>query len=150
MTTTGAASQSDSGAAGGNHPWIRTYPEGVRWDMPLAAEPLYHLLDDAAARSPTRPCTSFLGKTLTYAEIRRLSDFAAAGLQRLGVRRGTKVGLFLPNSPTFIVYYFAILKAGGVVVNYNPLYTLEELTFQVKDSETELMVTLDHNPHGTL
>ena len=49
----------------------------------------------------------------------------------------------MPNCPTFIVYYFATLKAGGTVVNYNPLYTLEELTFQVKDSETELMVTLD-------
>ena len=70
-------------------------------------------------------------------------DRAAAGLQKLGVKKGTKVGLFMPNCPTFIVYYFATLKAGGTVVNYNPLYTLEELTFQVKDSETELMVTLD-------
>ncbi len=70
-------------------------------------------------------------------------DRAAAGLQKLGVKKGTKVGLFLPNCPTFIIYYFATLKAGGTVVNYNPLYTLEELTFQVKDSETELMVTLD-------
>src|SRR5207247_1077363 len=59
------------------------------------------------------------------------------------VKKGTKVGLFMPNCPTFIVYYFATLKAGGTVVNYNPLYTLEELSFQVKDSETELMVTLD-------
>ena len=64
-------------------------------------------------------------------------------MQKLGVKKGTKVGLFMPNCPTFIVYYFATLKAGGTVVNYNPLYTLEELTFQVKDSETELMVTLD-------
>jgi len=61
----------------------------------------------------------------------------------MGVAKGTKVGLFLPNCPTFIVYYFAILKAGGTVVNFNPLYTVEELTFQVKDSDTHLMVTLD-------
>ncbi len=111
--------------------------------MPLTPAPLYKLLDDAAASFPSRPCTNFLGKTLTYREISGLVDKAAAGLQKIGVKRGTKVGLFLPNSPTFIVYYFAVLKAGGVVVNYNPLYTLEELTFQVKDSETELMVTLD-------
>src|SRR5262249_1183397 len=65
------------------------------------------------------------------------------GLQALGVKKGTKVGLLMPNCPTFIVYYFATLKAGGTVVNYNPLYTIEELTFQVKDSETALMVTLD-------
>src|SRR5262245_34856336 len=70
-------------------------------------------------------------------------DRAAAGLQKLGVKKGSKVGLFMPNCPTFIIYYFGTLKAGGTVVNYNPLYTLEELTFQVKDSETELMVTLD-------
>ncbi len=67
----------------------------------------------------------------------------AAGLQQIGVNKGTKVGLFLPNTPTFIVYYYAILKAGGTVVNFNPLYTLEELTFQVKDSETEIMITHD-------
>ena len=68
---------------------------------------------------------------------------ATLGLQRLGVRKGTKVGLFLPNSPTFIVFFFAVLKAGGTVVNFNPLYTVAELTHQVKDSDTELMVTLD-------
>ena len=70
-------------------------------------------------------------------------DRTAAGLQKLGVKRGTKVGLFMPNCPTFIIYYFATLKAGGTIVNYNPLYTPDELAFQVKDSETELMVTLD-------
>ena len=73
----------------------------------------------------------------------RLVDRAAAGLAAIGVTKGTKVGLFLPNSPTFILFYYATLKAGGTVVNYNPLYTLEELTFQVKDSETDIMVTLD-------
>ena len=54
-----------------------------------------------------------------------------------------KLGFFMPNCPTFIIYYFATLKAGGTIVNYNPLYTPDELAFQVKDSETELMVTLD-------
>jgi len=138
MTTTGA-----TGATAAPHVWIKSYPAAVDWHMPLAPAPLYKLLDDAAATFPERPCTNFLGKTLTYREISRLVDKAAAGLQKIGVKRGTKVGLFLPNSPTFIIYYFAVLKAGGVVVNYNPLYTLEELTFQVNDSETELMVTLD-------
>ncbi|MEL7050066.1 MAG: AMP-binding protein, partial [Pseudomonadota bacterium] len=61
----------------------------------------------------------------------------------LGVEKGTKVGLFLPNSPTFIIYYYAVLRIGGIVVNYNPLYTIDELTFQVSDSDTEIMVTLD-------
>ena len=126
-----------------DYAWIKSYPAGVDWHMDLEAAPLFDLMDEAAARSADLPCTTFLGRTLTYGEIGALVDRAAAGLQQLGVIKGTKVGLLLPNSPTFVVYYFAILKAGGVVVNFNPLYSLEELSFQVKDSETELMVTLD-------
>ena len=123
--------------------WLTRYPKAVDWHRQFTPAPLYELLDAAAAKYGSRPCTNFLGKVLTYREIARMVDRAAAGLQKLGVKKGTKVGLFMPNCPTFIVYYFATLKAGGTVVNYNPLYTLEELTFQVKDSETELMVTLD-------
>ena len=127
----------------GTYQWLNRYPKGVDWHQKIAPAPLYQLLDDAVAKYASRPCTNFLGKVLTYGEVGRMVDRAAAGLQKLGVKKGTKVGLFMPNCPTFIVYYFATLKAGGTVVNYNPLYTLEELTFQVKDSETELMVTLD-------
>ena len=127
----------------GSYQWLNHYPKGVDWHQKFAPAPLYQLLDDAVASYGPRPCTNFLGKILTYGEIGRMVDCAAAGLQKLGVKKGTKVGLMMPNCPTFIVYYFATLKAGGTVVNYNPLYTLEELTFQVKDSETELMVTLD-------
>ena len=127
----------------GTYQWLTRYPKGVDWHQKITPAPLYQLLDDAVAKFGSRPCTNFLGKVLTYREIGAMVDRAAAGLQKLGVKKGTKVGLFMPNCPTFIVYYFATLKAGGTVVNYNPLYTLEELTFQVKDSETELMVTLD-------
>jgi long-chain acyl-CoA synthetase len=123
--------------------WLTRYPKGIDWHQQLTPAPLYELLDEAAVRYGTRPCTNFLGKVLTYREIARMVDRAAAGLQKLGVAKGTKVGLFMPNCPTFIVYYFATLKVGGTVVNYNPLYTVEELSFQVRDSETELMVTLD-------
>jgi long-chain acyl-CoA synthetase len=124
-------------------PWLSQYPTGVDWHMQLSVAPLFALLDDAAARHGQLTCTHFLGKTLSYAEIADLVERTAAGLQRLGVKKGTKVGLFLPNSPTFIVYFFAILKAGGTVVNYNPLYTVRELADQVRDSDTEMMVTLD-------
>jgi long-chain acyl-CoA synthetase len=115
----------------------------VNWHETFKPTPLYGLLDAAVAKYGSRPATNFLGKTLTYKEIAAATDRAAAGLQKLGVKKGTKVGLFMPNCPTFIIYYFATLKAGGTVVNYNPLYTLDELTFQVRDSETEIMVTLD-------
>lgn len=125
------------------HRWLIAYPRKVDWHTRFVAAPLYSLLEAAASRYPRNVCTNFLGKTLTYGEIGRMVDRVAAGLQRLGVTKGSKVGLFLPNSPTFIVYYFAVLKAGGTVVNYNPLYTVEELAVQVKDSGTEIMVTLD-------
>jgi len=125
------------------HPWLRHYPTGVDFYQAFAPAPLALLLDQAVARHGARPCSNFLGKQLTYADIGRLVDKTAVGLQALGVRKGTHVGLLLPNSPTFIVYFYAVLKLGGVVVNYNPLYTVDELSFQVTDSDTELMVTLD-------
>jgi long-chain acyl-CoA synthetase len=125
------------------YPWVTKYPRGIDWHQSFTPQPLYTLLDQAVAKHGSKPCTHFLGKVSSYAEIGKLVDRVAAGLQKLGVTKGTKVGLILPNSPTYIVYYFAILKAGGTVVNYNPLYTLEELAFQVNDSETELMITLD-------
>jgi long-chain acyl-CoA synthetase len=125
------------------YPWLNRYPKTVDWHRPFKPQPVYALLDAAVARHGERPCTSFYGKTLTYREVGDLVERAAAGLQTLGVTKGTKVGLLMPNCPTFIVYYFAVLKAGGTVVNCNPLYSLEELTYQVRDSETELMVTLD-------
>jgi long-chain acyl-CoA synthetase len=140
---TSALQAADTVVRNGSYPWLTRYPKDVDWHQTFTATPLYSLLDSAVAKYGSRPATNFLGKSLTYNEIARATDRAAAGLQKLGVKRGTKVGLFLPNCPTFIIYYYAILKAGGTVVNYNPLYTLDELTFQIKDSETELMVTLD-------
>ncbi len=138
MSTMGEMSPADR-----PQPWLCSYPTGVDWHQTYPPRPLFALLDDASAAYGARPCTSFEGRTLTYAEISALVNEAAAGLQRLGVTKGTKVGLFLPNSPTFIVYYYAVLKAGGTVVNFNPLYTIEELSFQIKDSDTSLMITLD-------
>jgi long-chain acyl-CoA synthetase len=140
MTDAGAGT---AVAADRDYLWLGSYPKGVDWHQRFDAQPLYRLIDAAGARWGGRPATNFLGKIATYGEISQSVDKVAAGLQSIGVGKGTKVGLFLPNSPTFIIYYFAILKAGGTVVNYNPLYTHDELAFQVRDSETELMVTLD-------
>ncbi len=142
MATRGLRNGPDAAAAP-PMPWLARYPRAVDWNMALNVAPLYSLLDDAVARHGPLPCSVFLGKTLTYAQIGRLVDQAAAGLQRAGVKKGTKVGLLLPNTPTFIVYFFAVLKAGGTVVNFNPLYTVSELAGQIKDSDTELMITLD-------
>src|SRR5512137_1875393 len=86
------------------HAWLRRYPSNVDWFGEVDDGPVFGLLDQAARRHPNRPCTNFFGRLTTYEEIARLVDQAAAGLQALGVAKGTKIGLFLPNSPTFIIY----------------------------------------------
>ena len=159
MTTTEAASgqsaaiaqmTAEIAAAGGNetghtggYPWLANYPDGISWQMDLTPEPMHALVARAARLFPNNAALTFLGRTTTYAQLAAEIDRVAAGLQIAGVTKGTKVGLFLPNTPTFVVFYYAILKAGGTVVNFNPLYTIEELTFQVRDSETRFMVTHD-------
>ena len=124
------------------HPWLSKYPNHVRWDAEIPERPLYALLDDSVFKFPTNESMDFLGKTYTYSELGDMVTHAAAGFQELGVGKGVKVGLFLPNCPQFIVSYFGILKAGGTVVNYSPLYSEEELLHQIEDSETDVMVTL--------
>ena len=143
MTDFAAASTNDAGSSQQGLPWFKAYPKDVDWHRLYKGKPLYELLDQAVARFPAHVCTYFLGRTMTYAEIGQAVNHAAAGLQKLGVGKGVKVGLFLPNSPTFIVAYYAVLKAGGTVVNYNPLYSIPELEHQVRDSGTSLMITLD-------
>jgi long-chain acyl-CoA synthetase len=101
------------------------------------------MLDEAVAAFGGRPCTYFMGKRLSFAEIGALADRAAKGLRTLGVGEGVKVGLLMPNTPTFVIFYFGVLKAGGTVVNFNPLYSLDEIEFQIRDSDTKIMVTLD-------
>ena len=133
------------GPSGGQqrHPWSDHYPASVDWNMVIPPEPLGILLDRAVRDYPSNIATKFKGSTLTYEQLSAEVARVAAGLQSIGVVKGTKVGLFLPNTPTFIIYYFAVLRAGGTVVNFNPLYTLDELTFQIKDSQTEILVTHD-------
>ncbi len=133
----------ESHGAGVPYPWLRSYPEGIDWFRKFTPAPLPSLLDNAVARFGGRPATGFFGQTMTYAGLAHQVNRTAKGLQALGVKKGTHVGLLFPNCPAYIVYYYAILKAGGTVVNFNPLYSIPELTYQAKDSETEIMVTLD-------
>lgn len=125
------------------HPWLAHYPEGIAWDQPIAVTPLAELFEEAARRYADRPCLDFLGRRYRYAEVLGLVNRAAKGFAAMGVKPGVRVGLCLPNTPTYVIAYFAILKAGGTVVNYNPLYVERELEHQIEDSGTEIMVTLD-------
>lgn len=123
--------------------WTLGYPPDVDWNAPISVKPMTALLEDAAARFAERPFLDFMGKRSTYAEVARMVDRAARGFQSIGVGKGVRVGLFLPNTPYYVICYFAILKAGGTVVNFNPLYAERELHHQITDSGVELMVTLD-------
>jgi len=126
-----------------DHPWIKSYPAGVRWDVELPAHPVQDIIDASAAQWPALPAIDFMGRKLSYRELAQLTDRAAAGFQRLGVKPGVHVGLYLPNTPHYIVAFFGVLKAGGVVVNYSPLDAEKVLEHKVEDSRTEIMVTLD-------
>jgi long-chain acyl-CoA synthetase len=112
-------------------------------DKSLEALAIPSLLERSVAALADRPAMSFEGRRWTYAELGSLVDRAVAGLQRLGLRRGDRVGLCLPNTPYFVILYYAALKAGLVVVNYNPLYVPRELRQQIQDSGTATMVVAD-------
>jgi long-chain acyl-CoA synthetase len=114
-------------------------------DLGIEPGPVQAALDEAVARFGPRPAVDFLGRRWSFAEIGALVDRATRGFQALGVRRGVRVGLCLPNTPYSVVCYFAVLKAGGTVVNFNPLYVERELKHQVVDSGTTIMVTVDLN-----
>ena len=126
-----------------NHPWDKAYPAGVDYNAALPVMPLGALFTAAANRYTQHPAFDFLGRKYTYAQLKSLIDRATAGFQRLGVVKGTRVGLIMPNCPFYPIAYFGVLQAGGTVVNFNPLYTVKEITHQVADSGTTIMVTLD-------
>ena len=135
------ATETDSAAPG--KPWLKAYPEGVDWQAPLEIAPLWENLDGAVARFPDLNLLDFLDRKFTYSQIGDLVNRAAKGFQDIGVGKGVNVGLFLPNCPQFVVCYYGILKAGGTVVNYSPLYSEPELEYQIEDSHTDVMVTLN-------
>jgi long-chain acyl-CoA synthetase len=124
-------------------PWLASYPGDVDWYAPFIARPFQSLLDDTLKHHADRPCVDFLDRQFSYAEIDNMASKVAKGLQDLGVRKGAKIGLFLPNCPYSVACFFGILRAGGTVVNYNPLYVTREIEQQVEDSETDIMITLD-------
>jgi long-chain acyl-CoA synthetase len=123
--------------------WEKSYPPGIRWDAPLPPPvPVESLLESAAQKWPDRVALDFYDRTFTFAELRELAARAAKGLQALGVGPGVHVGLHLPNTPHFLVAFFAVLMAGGRVVDFSPLAAPRELKYQIADSEVSVMVTL--------
>ncbi|MDP6531353.1 MAG: long-chain fatty acid--CoA ligase [Arenicellales bacterium] len=123
--------------------WVAHYPQSIDWQAPLERQPLYQTLEQTASNYRDHPAIDFLGRKLNYGELLEQVNHAAKGLQLLGVKPGTRIGLCLPNTPYSVICYYAALCVGATVVNYNPLYVERELAFQVDDSGTEIMVTMD-------
>src|SRR5690348_3748416 len=93
----------------GDQPWLAGYPAGIDWQARFPEQPLYALLEESVARFPDRPCLDFLGKRYSYSEVGALVRRAAKGFAREGVKKGVRVGLMLPNSPYYVIAYFAVL-----------------------------------------
>jgi len=128
----------------GVHPvWEEAYPQGLAWDFTVPDKPLTSLLREAAKRHPARIAIDFLGARMTYRQLADDVSKLAAGLQGMGVKKGDRVALCLPNCPAYVMGYYAILTLGAVVVNCNPLMTRDELESQVLDSGAAVMLSVN-------
>lgn len=123
-------------------PWVSHYDPGVTAQIDYQELTINQLLANAAQQFPERACTIFRGQSVSYAEMQSLTDRLAAALQAVGLRKGQRVGLFLPNLPQFVLAYYAVLQAGGVVVAMNPAYKQRELAFQAADAGVDLLIGL--------
>jgi long-chain acyl-CoA synthetase len=123
-------------------PWFKYYDPEVPLHLTYPRTPLYSLLDETTSKHPGSPCTNFFGRRLTYQEIKELSDCFAVAIRSLGIRKGDRVVLLLPNSPQFLVAYYGLLKARAVIVPLNPLSAERELEFYLTDSGAEVAITI--------
>lgn len=136
----------DTTAAGQDspRPWIASYPEGIDWHARIDETPIHEQVLAACAKNPGALALDFLGGATTFGELaQRINAFAGALQSRFGVKKGTRVALMLPNTPFYPIAYYGVLRAGGTVVNCNPLYTVPELTHIIANAGAEIMVTLD-------
>src|SRR4051794_3230132 len=124
-------------------PWLAHYDYWVPPGLTYPQRPLCDILDATAIDVPDRAATAFLGATLTFREIKRRSDWFAAALGSLGLAKGDRVGIMLPNCPQYLIAAFAVLRHGAVIVNINQSYTSREAAGIAVDSGLRIVVTLD-------
>lgn len=125
-------------------PWLSHYPDGISWELDADFQPVHEQVLAACAREPLATALDFLGGTTSFGELARSIISLAGALQKqFGVKKGVRVALMLPNTPFYVISYYAVLRAGGTVVNCNPLYTMPELSHIAANAKTDLMITLD-------
>ena len=126
-------------------PWLAHYEPGVPAEInPEEYSSLADLLDQSFKQFAQRDMASFMGVHWTFSQIDEMSNAMAAWLQAQGLAKGARVALMMPNVPQYVVAIAAVLRAGYVVVNVNPLYTPRELEHQLKDSGAEAIVILEN------
>ena len=125
-------------------PWEASYPPGLSWDAPLLVETLPAMLDRAVREYGDQCYIEFRGREISFRELGRRVDRAAAGLQRLGVKPGDTVALYLPNTPYHPIGFFAILRAGARVVHLSPLDPTRALARKLTDSGARVLIAPDY------
>jgi long-chain acyl-CoA synthetase len=129
-------------------PWLGSYPSDVPHSLaPFPERPVWSLLEESAERFPDAPAAAFpvapLARRLTYRQLKEEAERFARALMSLGVRKGDRVGMVLPNCPQYVVAFFGIQRLGAVAVGNNPLYTQREMTHQLTDAGIETLIVLD-------
>ena len=124
-------------------PWLRYYPPGVPAEAEFPRVPVTDLLDNAVRHYPRHTALVFLGGKLTYRELANQVERFADALRGLGVHKGDRVAMVLPNCPQQVISFFAILRRGAIVVQNNPLYTAAELHTQLADSGARVVIVFD-------
>ena len=128
-----------------DRPWLSSYSQGVPADInPAQYSSLVGLMEESFQKYARRVAYSFMGKDLTYAQTDSLSQAFAAYLQGLGLAKGDRVAVMMPNIPQYPIAVAAILRAGYVLVNVNPLYTPRELEHQLKDSGAKAIIIIEN------
>lgn len=123
-------------------PWLKSYEPGVPYTIIAPSQPLHRFIGSAARRFAHRPATIFYGATLTWQQIYQLANQFANALLKLGLQKGERVMLMLPNTPQMVFCYYGALRAGAVVVPFNPLATSAEIEQAMHESGANVAVTL--------
>jgi long-chain acyl-CoA synthetase len=124
-------------------PWVKYYEPGVPVELDIPDHPLTWLLDQTVSRYPRHTALIYYGTKISYARLSTLANRFAVALQRLGIQKGDRVAIALPNIPQYPIAFYGALKAGAVVVPTNPLYTEREMQHQLADSGARVLVMLD-------
>ncbi|MFN2199338.1 MAG: long-chain-fatty-acid--CoA ligase, partial [Anaerolineales bacterium] len=127
-----------------DRPWTKHYDDGVPEHIDYPDINVVEMYNETARKYPDTAATIFKGARISYAEMNRITDQLAAGLASLGVKKGDRVGIFMPNSPQFVMAFLAILKLGAVVVATNPLYSAREIEHQLNDAGVEVMLVMSN------